>query len=256
MKIVIIEDEKAAANNLVRLISDNIAQHEIVAILDSISESVEWFENNEMPDLVFMDIHLADGSSFEIFKEVEINCPIIFTTAFDEYALKAFKVNSIDYLLKPISTPNFKKAMDKFHLFYEKDEVRKQDSNNQEIVKLLKSFEQPQYKTCFLVNHKGTRIVPLSTLSIAFFYVQDGSIFATSNTNETYPINHSLDELSKLLDPSQFYRINRQFIISKLYIDSMELWFNNRMLINMKIPTPEKIIVSKNKVGEFKEWFI
>lgn len=250
MKIFIVEDEKAAMRNLQLLISEVCPTAEIVGVSDNVSDSIEWFENNKMPELVFMDIHLADGSAFEIFEHIKITCPIIFTTAYDEYALKAFKVNSIDYLLKPISKEDLEKSFEKLKLFKKED--------NLIVDKIIRQLNREEnFKTHFLVPEKGNKFVPLAVDSIMYLYIADGTVKAVDRDNRQYILPQSLDELNEMLNPKMFFRANRQYIISKKAIKDVSIWFNGRLAINIAIPTPngESIIISKARSSEFKEWF-
>lgn len=251
MKALIIEDEKAAVRNLQALLSDLPYQVEIVGVLDSIRETIEWFEANTEPDLVFLDIHLADGSAFEIFNHIEMHCPIIFTTAYDEYALKAFKVNSIDYLLKPIDKADIRQAFDKY--------IRLQKSepaNEPDYAPLLRALKsEVSYKSHFLIPVKGDKLLPVSVDSILYFFIQDGVVKARLNDDKEYFFPQTLDELSEILDPIHFFRVNRQYIIARKAVLDIDLWFNGRLSVNLKVPVKEKILVSKARVAEFKEWF-
>lgn len=249
MKALIIEDEVLAAQSLKKLITEVASDSEIIGVLQSIEESVAWFNENPMPDLVFMDIHLADGSSFAIFEQVQITCPIIFTTAYDEYALKAFEVSSIDYLLKPINRNDLTRAMNKYNAL-----VGKQSDNNT-IEMLLKHIEaKKSYKTCFLVPERD-KLVPLSTANIAYFYIEDKSVKAISLDEHTYYMSQTLDEIMVQLNPEDFFRANRQFIVSRKAIKDMTIWFGNKLSVNLLVKIPEDIIISKAKVPEFKTWF-
>ncbi len=251
MNAVIIEDEKAAVRNLMALLSEVAPDIEVVAVLDSIAESVDWFRIHEAPDLVFLDIHLADGSSFEIFEQVDISCPIIFTTAYDEYALRAFKVNSIDYLLKPIGQSDIRKAIGKLKLL--RSETPAKEFDYSRLVHLLK--RQESYKTHFLVPVKGDKLFPLSVDMILFFYINDGLVKAVVGDGKEYTFTQTLDELSDCLNPNLFFRVNRQYLISRKAILDIDLWFNGRLSVNLKFPVQDKILVSKARVSEFKEWF-
>lgn len=251
MNAVIIEDEKAAVRNLVALLSEVAPDIEVVAVLDSIAESVDWFRIHEVPDLVFLDIHLADGSSFEIFEQVDISCPIIFTTAYDEYALRAFKVNSIDYLLKPIGQSDIRKAIGKLKLL--RSETPAKEFDYSRLVHILK--RQESYKTHFLVPVKGDKLFPLSVDMILFFYINDGLVKAVVGDGKEYTFTQTLDELSDCLNPNLFFRVNRQYLISRKAILDIDLWFNGRLSVNLKFPVQDKILVSKARVSEFKEWF-
>lgn len=251
MKALIIEDEKAAVRNLQALLSEVAPDMEILAVLDSITETIDWFRASPIPDLMFLDIHLADGSAFEIFEHVEIHCPIIFTTAYDEYALKAFKVNSIDYLLKPIDRKDIQKALDKLKLL-------NSDSTNKEpdYTSLLRALKKEEnYKTHFLIPVKGDKLLPVSADSILFFHIDEGVVKAMMADGKEYIFPQTLDELTDSLNPAFFFRVNRQYLISRKAVLDIDLWFNGRLSVNMKVPVPEKILISKARVSEFKEWF-
>lgn len=251
MNALIIEDEKAAVRNLKALLCDEAPDIEIIAVLDSITESVEWFRANPMPELIFLDIHLADGSSFEIFEHVDITCPIIFTTAYDEYALRAFKVNSIDYLLKPIGQSDIRKAIGKLRQLKAGSPVKEPDYSS--LINVLK--RQESYKTHFLVPVKGDKLLPLSVDMILFFYIHEGNVKAVVTDGKEYTFTQTLDELSDCLNPNLFFRVNRQYLISRKAVLDIDLWFNGRLSVNLKVPVAEKILVSKVRVSEFKEWF-
>ena len=233
MKAIIIEDEKAAVRNLTSLLGEVCPQIKIVTELDSIADTIEWFTDHSMPDLVFMDIHLADGSAFEIFEHVHITCPIIFTTAYDEYALRAFKVNSIDYLLKPTGP------------------------ETNELVNLMRMLKkQESYKTHFLIPIKGDKLLPVSVDMILLFYIRDCQVKAVLTDGTEYSFPQTLDELTECLDPTLFFRANRQYLLSREAIKDIDLWFNSRLSINLRHSVSgEKILVSKARVAEFKEWF-
>lgn len=251
MNALIIEDEKAAVRNLKALLCDEAPDIEIIAVLDSITESVEWFRANPMPELIFLDIHLADGSSFEIFEHVDITCPIIFTTAYDEYALRAFKVNSIDYLLKPIGQSDIRKAIGKLRQLKAESPVKEPDYSS--LINVLK--RQESYKTHFLVPVKGDKLLPLSVDMILFLYIHEGNVKAVVTDGKEYTFTQTLDELSDCLNPNLFFRVNRQYLISRKAVLDIDLWFNGRLSVNLKVPVAEKILVSKVRVSEFKEWF-
>ena len=251
MKAVIVEDELIAAQNLQRVIGQVAADIQVIAVLQSVEESVEWFSLNPAPDLVFMDIHLADGSSFGIFEKVQIKSPVIFTTAYDEYALKAFEVNSIDYLLKPINTKNFERAIAKFrHL------ASTNDNTTDSIAKLLASYNKTKdaYKTHFLIPHKD-KLIPLPVERIACFYIENKMAKIITTDNETFYMDSPLEDLYLQLDPSEFFRANRQYIVSHKAIKDISIWFGSKLSINLIVTVPEKIIVSKARVAEFKVWY-
>ena len=249
MKALIIEDESIAAQALETLIKETSPETEIIAVLQTIEESVEWFEENPMPDLVFMDIHLADGSSFAIFEKVDITCPIIFTTAYDEYALKAFEVNSIDYLLKPINKAEVERAMKKYNSL---TSVADQPSLDGLLAQM--GGAKKKYKSCFLIPERD-KLIPLVVNNISYIYIDTKTVKDIAMDGHTYYLNQTLDDIMAQLDPEVFFRANRQFIISRHAVKDMSVWFGNKLAINLIVPTPEKIIVSKARVGEFKTWF-
>ena len=254
MKAVIVEDERAAVRNLTALLTDVTPEMEVIAVLDSISESVEWFKEHESPDLVFMDIHLADGSAFEIFRHIEIACPVIFTTAYDEYALKAFKVNSVDYLLKPIGAEDVRNALKKLELFRSATGEPESGEDIQGLIRMLR--RQESYKTHFLVPQKGDKLLPLSVESVYYFYINEGIVKAVTMEGKEYPVSHTLDEIADSLNPIRFFRVNRQYLIARKAIKDIDLWFNGRVCVNLFVPVPEKILISRVRVAEFKEWFV
>ena len=250
MKALIIEDEVLAAQSLQKLITEVAPDTKVIATLQSIEESVAWFDENLMPDLVFMDIHLADGSSFAIFEQVQITCPIIFTTAYDEYALKAFEVSSIDYLLKPINRNDLTRAMNKFNAL-----VGEKSNNNEAIDALMRQIGMKKnYKSCFLVPERD-KLIPLATANIAYFYIDTKTVKAITLDEHTYYMSQTLDDIMLQLNPDDFFRANRQFIVSRKAVKDLTIWFGNKLSLNLSVKIPEQIIISKAKVSEFKNWF-
>lgn len=252
MKAVIIEDEKIAAQSLKSVINQLDASIEVLAILQTVEDSVEWLTNNPQPDLLFVDIHLADGSSFSIFDKVKVKCPIIFTTAYDEYALKAFEVNSIDYLLKPINKDDLQRALNKYkNLKGQRSVVDYMSVVNQ---LLAHANAVNNYKEYFLVPERD-KLIPLATKDIAFIYIDLKLIKAVTYSGKVYYMNQNLDELMSQLNPKKFFRANRQYIIAHEAVKDISIWFGNKISINLTVPTEEKIIVSKARVSEFKNWY-
>ena len=251
MKAVIVEDEIIAAQNLQRLITQANKDIEIITILQSVEDSVEWFSLNPNPDLVFMDIHLSDGASFTIFEKVQIHAPIIFTTAYDEYALKAFEVNSIDYLLKPINSKDLERAINKL------SQLNKPQNRNEDVIaNMLAMFKKGKevYKSFFLIPHKD-KFIPLSVNDIAYIYSENKVAKIVTFDNRTFYENDSLDKMQQQLDPQKFFRANRQFIISHNAIKDITVWFDSKLSVNLSVDIPEKIIVSRTRAGEFKDWY-
>lgn len=254
MKIIIIEDENAAVRNLKALLHEVKPEIEIETVLDSISAVWDWFSFHPMPDLLFMDIHLADGSAFEIFDRVEITCPIIFTTAYDEYALRAFKVNSVDYLLKPIGKEDVEKAFQKLEQLHVSRQSGASDTALLQLIHSLK--KQERYKTHFLIPVKGDKLLPVSVDMILLFYIRDCKVKVVLADGKEYVFPQTLDEVAECINPSLFFRVNRQFLISREAVKDIDLWFNNRLSVNLRCKvTNEKVLVSKAKVQEFKDWF-
>ncbi len=249
MKALIIEDELMAAKTLKKLLGEVSPDTEIVAVLESIEDSVDWISQHPMPDLIFMDIHLADGSSFTIFDRVTVTCPVIFTTAYDEYALKAFEVNSIDYLLKPISKEALERAVAKYHNLG-------RGLEQQQLEALLKHLgAKPKFKSCFLLPERD-KLVPLPTSDIAYAYIDTKTVKLVTFDDKTFYMNQTLDDILAQLDPQMFFRANRQFLISRNAVKDVSVWFGNKLAINLTVETPEKVIVSKARVAEFKAWFV
>ena len=238
-----------AAKTLKKLLLEVSPGVEIVGVLESIEDSVDWIASHPMPDLMFMDIHLADGSSFAIFEKVNITCPVIFTTAYDEYALKAFEVNSIDYLLKPISKEALEHALNKFYSLSEKR------VNVGQLDKLMSQLgEKKRYRSCFLLPERD-KLVPVLVNSIVYIFIDAKTVKIVTTSGKVYYMNHTLDDIMSELDPWVFFRANRQFIVSRDSIKDVSVWFGNKLAINLNVEVPEKIIVSKARVSEFKNWF-
>ncbi len=252
MKAVIIEDERLAADLLKNIIKQLDEDIEIITTLQTIEDSVEWLNNNEHPDIMFVDIHLADGSSFSIFEMTEVRCPIVFTTAYDEYALKAFEVNSIDYLLKPINKDDLQRALNKYKNF-------KGDNKDLDYKKFVNRFLSEgnvnNYKEYFLVPERD-KLIPLAAKDIAYIYIDLRLIKAMTFSGKVHYLNQNLDEIMNQLNPKKFFRANRQYIVAHESIKDVSMWFGNKISLNLVIPTDEKIIVSKARVSEFKNWFM
>jgi two-component system LytT family response regulator len=249
MTALIIEDETLAVKHLKHILNE-LGNITIAGTLESISETIEWFSNHSQPDIIFMDIHLADGLAFEIFNHVNISCPIVFTTAYDEYALKAFKVNSIDYLLKPIEGPDVQSALNKLKSLSTSEDM------HESIIGLIDFFRrEQQYKTHFLIPAKGDKLIPLRVSDLACFYIDSGIVKAQTFDSRYYNIDNNLDELTEMLDPSLFFRANRQYIINRDAVKDVDLWFGGKLSVNLVTVSHCKIVVSKAKVQEFKSWF-
>ncbi len=247
-RVIIVEDETAAVVNLRSMLAAIEPEAEVVAVLESVEEAVEYFSKDAAADVVFMDIHLADGDSFRIFQSVDIDIPIIFTTAYDEYALEAFKVNSIDYLLKPFKEEELRRAIDKLCRLtkLERDEQRTKRNRMAEEV-------QTHEVQTMLLRYKD-KIIPVGVDEVAFFYTSSERVTLTTLTGQTYAVDKTLEALGQQLSPHMFFRANRQFIISRAAVKDIVVWFGSRLSLNLVVETPERIIISKARVPEFKQW--
>jgi two-component system LytT family response regulator len=242
MNVLIIEDEQPAFKRLSKLIQEVAPAINILAHLDSIESSKDWLQRNQKPELVFMDIHLADGSAFDLLKKVKLDCPVIFTTAYDQYAMDAFKAASIDYLLKPVKKEELKNALDKLDQF--KNIFREKEKNLSVPV---------EYKKRFLIRF-GEHIKTIGTEDIAYCYSENKATFARTFDCRNYPMDHNLDALEQLLDPKDFFRINRQYLISLKAIEEMRTYTKARVLVKLNPPVKEQPVVSSERAADFKHW--
>jgi len=250
MKAVIIEDEHSAVLNLEHLLKSIDASIQIVETIDTVTDAIDFFQKEKSYDVVFMDIHLADGNSFEIFKEVKPRSPIIFTTAYDQYAIQAFKVNSIDYLLKPIQENELKNAIEKL-----KQTQSQLPISNQQMQGLFNLIQgqKKSYRQSYLVQ-KGDTLTPIASNDFAFFYIQNGIVRGTTIENVTYHLDGTLEDLEKDLNPQEFYRANRQYLVQRSTIKNLSIYFNGRLIVNVIPEAKEQIIVSKANAPKFKAW--
>jgi DNA-binding LytR/AlgR family response regulator len=247
MNCLIVEDEISAAERLAGLIKNYDPSIDISKTLQSVKNAVQWLNSNQAPDLIFMDIQLADGLSFEIFEQTIVKTPVIFTTAYDEYALKAFKVNSIDYLLKPIDHAELKNAIDKF-----KENKSRKEIPAEVFDKIMHSLTK-KHKDKFVIN-AGEHIKVFTAEDIQCFYSMEKSTFLQNNSGRDYAVNYSLDQLEDLLDPAQFFRINRKFIVSCSAISDIISYSNSRLKVKLNSNDSDDLIVSREKVQDFKKW--
>lgn len=251
MKILIIEDEIRASQQLQLILNKLFPSMKILDCLESIEDSVEWLKSNEHPDLIFMDIQLADGLSFEIFQLVQVNAPVIFTTAFDQYSIKAFKVNSIDYLLKPIQEKDLVHAIKKYQELFAHKKNSKIDSLT--IEKLINNLTPDKSRKRFIVK-EGSSMTFVQVEDIAFFYSEDGVSFLVTHHHKRYIVDMTLDTIEKDISPTQFSRINRSQIIHIHAIDKIHPYFNHRLKLDIKGNTKLDFIVSRKRVNSFKDW--
>jgi two-component system, LytTR family, response regulator LytT len=253
MKILLIEDEELAAARLIKLVKEIEPRSEIYGPVDTISETITHLKTNPIYDLILLDIQLADGKSFAIFEECEIKTPVIFTTAYDEYALKAFELNSIDYLLKPVNREKLKVSLEKFRKL--KDFYMGENPNTQlyEMIRNLKTLQPSGYKNRFLIS-KGDTMVPVKVSEIACFYAEDKEVFLLTHENKRFIIPHSIEELSSKLDPIQFFRVNRQFILSVDAIRKVHNYFNFKLKVEIHTDPALNIVVSRSRSIAFRAW--
>ncbi|MEO9965110.1 MAG: LytTR family DNA-binding domain-containing protein [Reichenbachiella sp.] len=256
MKVLIIEDERYAQEELRRFLKRvEDAAIDVVACLESVEDSIEWLNQNQEPDLIFMDIQLSDGLSFEIFNSTNLTCPIIFTTAFENYAIRAFKVNSIDYLLKPIEFSQLKSALDKYDRL--QHQITKNDQStlsSHQVEKLLNlSLEAVEYKKRFIIK-TGDKLRHVSVEDIAYFYSENDYTYLVAKENAKFIIDYKLDELSKLLDPTTFFRLSRKYITNIHSIKVVNKYFNSRLEVKLEPEPKDQILISRVRVPDFLGW--
>ncbi len=253
MKILIVEDEELAAKRLAQLVLEIEPEAEIHGPIDTVSATVKLLKLKPVYDLILLDIQLADGKSFSIFDQYEVITPVVFTTAYDEYALQAFELNSIDYLLKPVNREKLRSSLEKFHKL---KEYYSEGNPNNQLYKMLRNLQQPgkvAFKDRFLIN-KGDAMIPIKVSEIACFYAEDKEVLLLTNDKKRYIIPHSIEELSSKLDPKLFFRVNRQYIISGDAIHKVHNYFNFKLKVEITTDPKLEIIVSRVKTAAFKAW--
>lgn len=252
MKVLIIEDENAAARRLEKLLREVAPETVILDQIDSVEGSVLWLKKNPQPDLIFMDIHLADGASFDIFEHVKVKCPIIFITAYDEYALQAFKVNAVDYLLKPIKSAELASALEKYRQVFKPANT----PDYAALLETLKSQQNENYLQRMLIRF-GHSLKLIDIADAAYFYTKDKITFLITRSGaKRYPVDYPLDKLEEMLDKKVFFRINRQFIVNVNAIREMHPYSKSRVKVDMDPPTDLETIVSTERSAEFKKWLV
>jgi len=251
MQILIVEDEELAVKKLQKTLLSVHESARVTGVTDSIKSTVEWLQDNPAPDLILMDIELADGQSFEIFNLTEVKSPVIFTTSYDEYALKAFKVNSVDYLLKPIQKEELQAALNKFQ------KIKGNGSNDINMDVLIKELQQKlqpkEYRKRFLVKH-GQKLVSVEIDEIAYFYSDGRLNFFKTYDNRKFVVDYTMDELEDMLEPVKYFRISRSFYVAANCIDKIDDYFGNRLILQLKPAVDKEALVSREKVTEFKKW--
>lgn len=251
MKVLIIEDEQLSADRLKALLEKYNQDISVLAVLDSVKSVISWFRDREAPDLVFMDIQLADGISFEIFDSIRIEVPIIFITAYQEYAIKAFKVNSVDYLLKPIEYDDLVSALSKYETYFIHN--TQLPVLKKEILDDVKRLLRNQYKNRFIVK-VGDRIKSIGVNEILYFYSLEKGTYLHTADNRNYAIDYSLDTLGEMLDPSGFFRINRKYIVTHQSINELVNLSGTRIAVDLKHAGDSKVYISRERVPDFKAW--
>ena len=250
IKVLILEDEDAAAKRLQKLVAEILPEAEFLATIESVKQGADWFEHNSVPDLIFADIQLNDGTSFDIFRQVEVKSPVIFTTAYDEHALNAFKLNSVDYLLKPIKKNELSSAIEKFKSLH----FAGKKNDNENLQQLLQSLQKSQHYKQRFVLRIGEHMKIVEVPDIAYFYTENKANFIITKDNKRYLADNTLDQLESLLDPKLFFRINRQFIVSYPSIAEMFTYSKARVLLKLNPPSKLDTIVSTERSAAFKSW--
>jgi DNA-binding LytR/AlgR family response regulator len=250
MNIVIIEDEPLAAQRLEKLVTELIPEASIQAKIDTVKKAVSWFRTNPPPALALMDIQLADGLSFQIFEQCDVKSPVIFTTAYDEYALKAFKVNSIDYILKPVDKEELAAALKKLKNLSAGETDTRQMLDN---IGLAVNMLMKKFKTRFVIK-VGEHLKTIDVDTVRYFYSQDKTTFCVTADNRHFILDYTLEQLEEMVDPSVFYRINRKYLVSSAAIQDIITYTNSRLKLVLKASQDNDIIVARERVQEFKNW--
>jgi DNA-binding LytR/AlgR family response regulator len=248
MNVLIVEDETAAYESLVAILKEIDPAIQIVGNTESVGQTIDWLHTNPEPDLIFMDIHLSDGSSFLIFESINVETPIIFTTAYDEYAIEAFKLNSVGYLLKPIKSEELERALQKFKKWTKADVA-------DYLSRLAQLAPAQRYKDKFLIPVKD-KLIPISLRDISYFYTTDKCMLICLKDGQSYPHYKTLEQIFQSLNPKDFYRANKQYIIARDSVKNITIWFDHRLLITLDTDVPERIYVSKNRASDFKAWIV
>lgn len=253
MNVVIIEDEAPTARQLERMLKKYDSTLHVVAHLPSVTEAVSWFSQSgrgqPLPDLIFMDIHLEDGLAFSIFEQVQLSLPVIFTTAYEEYMIKAFKVNSIDYLLKPVDYDELAAALDKFKTL--RQQPGQPDLNS--LLALIQKSREPDYKERFMVS-LGTKIRSVEVGHIAYFFSEEKATFLSTNDAMSLPVDYSLDQVAAMLNPTQFFRVNRQFLVARPAIQTIHAYSAGKLKLDLLPASRHEVFVSLSRITEFKDW--
>ena len=252
MKVLIFENEKPAQDRLIQLIKEYDTDIDILGVVESVAMGIEWFKKHQNPDLILMDIQLDDGICFELFEYVNITVPIIFTTAFDEYAIKAFKLNSVDYLLKPLSANELAQALNKFKNVHFFNKESNRNINIQELIEVI-SKDTESFKERFLIKVME-HYKSILTHDIAYFFIVGNAVFLHDNNNREYAVDFTISQLEKKLNPKDFFRINRKYLINIKFIKDILIYSNNRLKLILIVESQDDMIISRERINEFKKW--
>ncbi len=248
MKILILEDEQLTASRIIQLVNQYDSSIEVLSVLDSIDRATTWLSENSLPDLLLADINLSDGPVFDLFDRIQVNVPVIFITAYSEYAIKAFRVNSIDYLVKPLDYNELRRAFDKY-----KSMCGVQMKLDSALLNSIFKDEKPEYRKRFLAK-LGDQFRFIQTDHVAYFKSEDGIAFAVTFENASLPLDLSLEDIHKQISPEQFFRISRKFIVNNESIRKIHTYFNNRLKLVLDPVSEDDVLVSRERVAGFKEW--
>ena len=246
MRILIVEDETSSYENLLSILKEVAPDIEVAGNTESVAETVGWLATHPQPDLIFMDIHLSDDSAFAIFSQTEVNVPIVFTTAYDQYALDAFRVTSIDYLLKPIKAKDVRRAIDKFHRLSHIDLAAY-------LGRMATLVPETRWQTRLLVPYRDM-LIPINVADISYIYSTEKNTVICQNSGEQLTCHKSLDSILAGFDPHQFFRANKQFAVNRDSVQKISVWYDSRLLLTLNTETPERVFISKNRAAEFKQW--
>ena len=257
MRVLIVEDETSSYKNLLSILGEVAPDIEVAGNTESVAETVHWLDTNPRPDLIFMDIHLSDDSAFAIFSQTEVDVPIVFTTAYDQYALDAFQVNSIDYLLKPIKAKDVQRAIDKFCRL-SRIELSAYLSRMGSLAPATQQQEpatETQWQSRLLIPYRDT-LLPVDVVDISYIYSTEKATAICLNSGEMVYCHKSLESILSKLNPHQFFRANKQFAVNRNSVGKITVWYDSRLLVTLNTPTPERLFVSKNRAAEFKQWMV
>ena len=246
MRVLIVEDETTSYKNLLGILREVAPDIEVVGNTESVRDTMCWLNDNEKPDLIFMDIHLSDDSAFAIFSQMKVSVPVVFTTAYDQYALAAFQVNSIDYLLKPVKSKDVQRAIEKFRMLSNIDLAAY-------LSRMGSLMPEPRWQKRLLVPYRDM-LIPVNVADISYIYSTEKNTVIVLNSGEQFAYHKSLESILSTLDPDQFFRANKQFAVNRDSVRNIAVWYDSRLLITLTTSTPERLFISKNRAAAFKQW--